>query len=136
MFLFFHLVVPLGKVPSTGMALTGNSSPRPSIILAVNSRTNFGALSGTVGRISQRRVAFAALAKGFVYCLLNRCDGFFWRQNACNGKEGSLHNCADASTQACLARDLHCINNKESQFVGNDLLLYFANKLRFFVIDA
>jgi hypothetical protein len=32
---FSHLVVPVGKVPSTGMALTGSRSPLPAMIIAV-----------------------------------------------------------------------------------------------------
>ena len=39
---FSQIAVPDGQVPSTGMRLTGISSPRPSSIAAVTSRTNVG----------------------------------------------------------------------------------------------
>ncbi len=47
---FSNAAVPEGNVPSTGIWLTRRSSPRPSIIWAITSRTNAGALSGTSGR--------------------------------------------------------------------------------------
>ena len=47
-----HCVVAVGNVPSMGMALTGRSSPLPSMILAVNFCTNSGAAAGTAGRMS------------------------------------------------------------------------------------
>ena len=46
---FSHFAVPVGKVPSTGSALTGRLSPKPAIILAVTSCTNGGASGGTGG---------------------------------------------------------------------------------------
>ena len=48
-------VVPVGKVPSTGKALTGRSSPRLAIIMPSTSLTNAGALSGTGGTHVQLR---------------------------------------------------------------------------------
>ena len=47
---FSHCVVPVGKVPSTGIAETGSRSPLPSIIIAVTRWTNSGAARGTIGR--------------------------------------------------------------------------------------
>ncbi len=44
---FSHWAVPVGKVPSMGMALTGRSSPSPAMILAVTFWTNSGAAAGT-----------------------------------------------------------------------------------------
>ncbi len=44
---FSYLVVPVGKVPSTGSALTGSRSPSPAMIRAVTCLTKSGALSGT-----------------------------------------------------------------------------------------
>ena len=52
MFRFSHFVVPVGKVPSMGMALTGIKSPSPEFIRLSPLRTNSGALAGTGGRIS------------------------------------------------------------------------------------
>src|SRR5450755_4209431 len=46
-FRFSYAAVPVGYVPSTGNALTGNRSPRPAIISAVTVRTNSGASAGT-----------------------------------------------------------------------------------------
>ena len=56
-----------GKVPSTGNWLTRSSSPRPSIILAVTSRTNSGACAGTIGERSNVLVAAAGTVTS------NRC---------------------------------------------------------------
>ncbi len=47
---FSHWVVPLGKVPSIGIALTGRESPSFAIIWPSTFRTNSGAASGTAGR--------------------------------------------------------------------------------------
>ncbi len=47
---FSHLVVPVGKVPSTGSALTGSRSPSPAIRRAVTVCTKSGAWSGTIAR--------------------------------------------------------------------------------------
>ena len=44
---FSHLVVPVGKVPSTGSALTGSRSPSPAMSRAVTCWTKSGAWSGT-----------------------------------------------------------------------------------------
>ena len=44
---FSHCVVAVGKVPSTGMALTGSRSPWPAMMRAVTSFTKSGAASGT-----------------------------------------------------------------------------------------
>ncbi len=52
---FSYLVVPVGNVPSTGIALTGSRSPSPAISRAVTSRTKSGAVSGTsdaIGRLA------------------------------------------------------------------------------------
>ena len=46
---FSHCVVPVGKVPSSGMALTGRSSPSPAIMRAVNFCTKSGASAGDGG---------------------------------------------------------------------------------------
>ena len=46
---FSNALVPDGKVPSTGIALTGIASPLPANIFAVTSRTKTGASSGTSG---------------------------------------------------------------------------------------
>ena len=56
---FSHTAVPDGQVPSIGMRLTGMSSPRPSSIRAVTSRTNAGAEAGTTGGVSHSLVAAA-----------------------------------------------------------------------------
>jgi hypothetical protein len=50
-------------VPSTGRALTGSSSPRPAIIIAVTFCTNSGALAGTTG--GNWRVLVAWAGTGF-----------------------------------------------------------------------
>ena len=51
---FSYLVVPVGKVPSTGSALTGSRSPSPAISRAVTCLTKSGALSGTSARMAER----------------------------------------------------------------------------------
>jgi len=56
---FSYLVVPTGKVPSSGIAETGSQSPRPAMISAVTLRTNSGASSGTGGAILIVLVAVA-----------------------------------------------------------------------------
>ena len=56
---FSHCVVPVGNVPSTGIALTGSTSPLPAMMVAVTFFTNSGALSDTVGGISMVLVACA-----------------------------------------------------------------------------
>ncbi len=47
---FSHRVVPTGKVPSRGRALTGSRSPLPASIMDVTRCTKSGASSGTGGR--------------------------------------------------------------------------------------
>ncbi len=47
---FSHCVVPVGNVPSTGIADTGSRSPLPSSIIAVTRWTKSGAAFGTIGR--------------------------------------------------------------------------------------
>src|SRR3984957_20325034 len=54
---FSHAAVPNGNVPSIGIALTGNSSPRPAMIAAVTRCTNAGADDGTIGGRSKLLVA-------------------------------------------------------------------------------
>ena len=44
---FSQRVVCTGHTPSSGMALTGRSSPSPAISLAVTFLTNSGAILGT-----------------------------------------------------------------------------------------
>ena len=46
---FSYFVVPDGKVPSIGNALTGSWSPPPAMRTAVTFLTKSGALSGTIG---------------------------------------------------------------------------------------
>ena len=48
---FSQRAVAVGKVPSTGKALTGSWSPRPAMISAVTSCTNLGASLATMGGI-------------------------------------------------------------------------------------
>src|SRR4029450_5346869 len=58
---FSYFVLPAGKVPSIGIALTGNVSPRPSIMTAVTLRTNSGAVSGTILRTVRLLVAASGM---------------------------------------------------------------------------
>ena len=51
-----HRAVPVGKVPSTGMALTGSRSPSPASIVAVTRRTKSGASAGTRGGRQRARL--------------------------------------------------------------------------------
>ena len=53
---FSHCAVPVGKVPSTGKALTGRLSPWPAMMRAVKFCTNSGASCGH-GRRSFNRAA-------------------------------------------------------------------------------
>jgi hypothetical protein len=46
---FSYFVVPLGKVPSTGSALTGSRSPSPAIRREVTRATKSGTSTGTGG---------------------------------------------------------------------------------------
>ncbi len=46
---FSYLVVPVGKVPSAGMALTGSMSPSPAISREVTRATKSGTFSGAAG---------------------------------------------------------------------------------------
>ncbi len=54
---FSHCAVPVGKVPSTGIALTGSESPSPMMIGARTFWTNSGACAGTGGVIAMLLVA-------------------------------------------------------------------------------
>ena len=49
-------------MPSTGIALTGNASPRPAMISAVNLCTKSGADGDTVGGLSNVLVAALGIA--------------------------------------------------------------------------
>ena len=59
---FSHCVVPVGKVPSRGMALTGRSSPSPAIMRAGELLHEIGRAAGTGGRKSKVVVASAGLS--------------------------------------------------------------------------
>jgi hypothetical protein len=59
---FSQRVVPLGKVPSGGRALTGRESPAPAIIRAVSRWTSSGASLGTGGRRSNELVTRSGTA--------------------------------------------------------------------------
>ncbi len=50
---FSYLVVPLGKVPSTGSALTGSRSPSPAITREVKRATKSGTSTGTGGVVGR-----------------------------------------------------------------------------------
>ena len=56
---FSHCVVPVGKVPSTGIADTGSRSPLPSSIIAVTRCTKSGAARGDRRPARQPRVGAA-----------------------------------------------------------------------------
>ena len=51
---FSYFVVPVGKVPSTGSALTGSRSPSPAISRDVIRATKSGTSSGTGGVVARR----------------------------------------------------------------------------------
>ena len=51
---FSYFVVPVGKVPSTGIALTGNRSPSPAISRDVIRATKSGTSSGPAGSSADR----------------------------------------------------------------------------------
>src|SRR5512135_669647 len=68
MFLFSYWVVPVGQVPSSGMADTGSESPWPEMILAVTSLTNSGASRGTGGCIFFVLVAFFGTGTSTMLC--------------------------------------------------------------------
>ena len=136
---FSKAVVPGGKLPSTGMALTGISSPRPAIILAVTLRTKIGASSGTSAgssspvqrlghrdlvQVRQRRVdrgevlldhraALAAvrlLDRG-----LDRGDRLVARQHAGDGEEAGLQDGVDARAEAEFLRHPGGVDDVELQ---------------------
>ncbi len=53
---FSYLVVPVGKVPSTGSALTGSWSPSPAIRRAVTRATKSGTPSGSAAVVGRSLV--------------------------------------------------------------------------------
>ena len=139
---FSKAVVPGGKLPSTGMALTGISSPRPAIILAVTLRTKSGASSGTSGGSSapvsvcghrdlvqmlQRRVdrgevlldhRAALAAVGLLDGVLDRGDRLVARQHAGDGEEAGLQDGVDARAEAEVLRHLGRVDDEEASACG------------------
>jgi hypothetical protein len=56
---FSYAAVPVGNVPSTGMADTGSRSPSPAMSSAVTRWTKSGAASGTVSATARSLVTSA-----------------------------------------------------------------------------
>src|ERR1700727_3089466 len=86
---FSQAAVPSGNVPSTGIALTGNSSPRPAMIAAVTRCTNSGAEGDTV----------ALFAVGFLDHVLDALHGFVARQDARNREKAGLQDGIDLGAE-------------------------------------
>ena len=121
---FSHCAVPVGKVPSSGNALTGSSSPRPSHHFGGTLRTNSGAtgndgrnLDGAGGLVPEPRLHEGApescppprsssarslrpSCRSSSNRLFDASMASFPGQDAGNGEEASLHDGIDAAAHA------------------------------------
>ena len=152
---FSYCVVPVGNVPSTGMALTGRSSPRLAIIMPSTSLTKAGAWSGTGGTMWNfelteagtltscrlaRAMSMAALLRSTIApppflpydgldLGLDFADGLVRRNDVGQLEEAGLHHRVDADAQFGLAGHLVGVDHVELQLLVDDLLLHFAGQV-------
>ena len=151
---FSHCAVPVGKVPSMGMALTGRSSPfagddlgehvcdevrggggdrRPQVEQRGDLVRNLHFVQMAERRIHRGEVLlhdrFAALAVGLLDGVLDGGDGLFARQHAADGEEAGLHDGVDAAAHAGDLGHFVAIDDVELQLLGDDLLLHQARQL-------
>ena len=151
---FSHCDVPLGKVPSTGNALTGRSSPRPASIADTTSLTNGGAPAATIGsrrlvpdalagtgtsssaasvRSTASKFFFttsAALgAVGLLDRLLDLLDGGAARQHAGYGEEARLQHAVGVRAKTGVTRHLSRIDGPDAHRLGDDLILRGARQV-------
>ena len=141
---FSHCAVAVGKVPSMGMALTGQivavagddraastSRTKPglrrepedggrSVEVTVAGNLHFVQV---VERGIHRGVVllhdrFAALAVGLLDGVLDGGDGLFARQHAGDGEEAGLHDGVDAAAHAGDLGHLVAIDDVELQLLG------------------
>ena len=136
---FSHCAVPVGKVPSMGMALTGqivafagddcagdslHELGRGGRTPADGMSNSAGDLAGDLdfvqmaeGCIHRREIllhdAFAALAVGLLDDVLDGGDGLFARQHAADGEEAGLHDGVDAAAHAGLLGDFVAVDHVE-----------------------
>ena len=140
---FSQAAVPDGKVPSTGIRLTGISSPGPRTSCAVTLRTNSGAVAGTSGRsrpsccrrgrdthlvqLRQRIVdgleiplhdLLALAAVGLPDRLLDLRDRLVARQHARDGEEAGLQDGVGAVPEPHLVGDLRRRRSRRSAASG------------------
>ena len=146
---FSYVVVPLGKVPSTGRALTGRDSPRPAIIAAVTVRTNSGRVvrddqgQGVPGprrgrdrdlgqrrhRAVDRRLVAphdlpAAPAVGLADRRLDPLQRLVARQHPGDGEEAGLQDGVRPPGQPGLTGDGIGVDGEQPQPAVDDLLLH------------
>ncbi len=76
------------------------------------------------GRVVHLDDLFAFADERAVDGLFDLLDRFVLRQHAGNGKETRLHDRADASAQACFARNAVAVADPELDFFFDDLLLH------------
>jgi hypothetical protein len=127
---FSQRAVPVGKVPSTGMALTGTRSPRPAMMGRAHSERSRerrpapedgpGSCCGRAGTGDLEEVGdgvvhrpdvhlhdlLALLAVGLADGVLDGLDRFLAGQNAGHREEAGLHDGVDAAAHAGLAGHL------------------------------
>ena len=141
-------VVPVGKVPSTGMALTGRRSPLPSIIIRVTRRTKSGSaaesraaehgassdplgdvdlVQGGQGPVHGREVPLehrlAAPAVSLADRLLDVRDRLVAGEDLRQREEAGLHDRVDPPAQPGLAGDTERVDDVEPQLLVDDRLL-------------
>ena len=153
MFLFSYWVVPVGQVPSSGIAETGRESPWPEMILAVTSRTNSGASPGTGGCMcfvlvtlfGHRHLDDALqgpvhggvvhlnqllpfLAVGLLDLGLDGPDRFLPGEDPRNDEEGGLHDHVDPRPEADLFGQGDRVDDVELHLLGDELLLHLGRQ--------
>ena len=145
---FSYFAVPLGKVPSTGSALTGSRSPSPAISRAVNRATKSGSSTTAGGGVTSRfpvppgrdvdkalqrtvdrgKVALhdrlAALRVGLLHETLDPGDGFVGRQDTGQLEETRLHDGIDPAAHAGLFGDREGIDDPEVDLLVDDQVLH------------
>src|SRR5215813_7773804 len=153
MFRFSHVIVPVGQVPSTGKALTGNRSPWLASITAVTRLTKSGAFSAISGGrffapfiagMGSSKCRLARAASTAAKFLRTTSAPFFpyvfsiarlilsiasSRKNARDGEEAGLHDRVDSSSHPGFARDLIGINHIQLELFLGDRLLHFLRQM-------
>ena len=152
---FSHCAVPVGQVPSTGKALTGQQVAVAGEHQRRHRCTKSGASAGTTGgrrarrgrrapgtcdlgeaaerRVHGREVALQDLGSLLRVGLLDRLLDLRDRASRAAAprerEEAGLHDRVDAPLQAGLARDAVGVDDEEAQLLLDDLLLDLARQL-------